>query len=99
MPASLYFRPIMLRFDDTICVITGSDDSARPPVRVRALPTRLGRYEVVDEIGRGAMGVVYRARDPMINRQVALKSIPLAAEFEGEELEEARAKFFREAEM
>jgi len=62
------------------------------------LPARLGRYEVLDEIGKGAMGVVYRARDPVINRDVALKVIPLTAEFEGRELEEARAKFFREAE-
>ena len=62
-------------------------------------PATLGRYAILGEIGRGAMGVVYRARDPMINREVALKAIPLADEFEGRELEEARAKFFREAEM
>jgi eukaryotic-like serine/threonine-protein kinase len=65
----------------------------------RAVPARLGRYVLTREIGKGAMGVVYLARDPMINREVALKAIPLAAEFEGSELEEARTKFFREAEM
>src|SRR5688572_3334619 len=60
---------------------------------------KLGRYQIGEELGRGAMGKVYRARDPMINREVALKVIPLATEFDADELEEARAKFFREAEM
>ena len=71
----------------------------RPSERARALPERLGRYRIQHELGKGAMGVVYRALDPTINREVALKAIPLAAEFEGNELEEARTKFFREAEM
>ena len=34
---------------------------------------KYGRYQVVDEIGQGSMGVVYRAHDPQINRQIALK--------------------------
>lgn len=36
---------------------------------------KLGKYELLGELGHGAMGVVYRARDPMINRLVALKTI------------------------
>jgi eukaryotic-like serine/threonine-protein kinase len=36
---------------------------------------KLGKYEVLGELGHGAMGVVYRARDPIINRMVALKTI------------------------
>lgn len=61
-------------------------------------PQRLGRYVIEKKIGRGAMGAVYLARDPRINRPVALKVIPIEKEFEDEELEEARLRFFREAE-
>jgi serine/threonine-protein kinase len=59
---------------------------------------RLGRYVLEREIGRGAMGTVYLGRDTAINRSVAIKAIPLAAEFSDAELVEARARFFREAE-
>ena len=61
-------------------------------------PQRLGRYVIERKIGRGAMGMVYLARDPRINRPVALKVIPIEKEFEDEELAEARLRFFREAE-
>lgn len=75
-----------------------------PPVpernALRATAKRmLGRYEIERELGKGAMGVVYLGRDPKINRVVAIKAIPLAEEFEEEDLAEARARFFREAEM
>ncbi|MEX0707158.1 MAG: protein kinase [Woeseia sp.] len=61
-------------------------------------PRRLGRYVIEKKLGRGAMGAVYLARDPRINRAVALKVIPIEKEFEDEELAEARERFFREAE-
>jgi eukaryotic-like serine/threonine-protein kinase len=80
-------------------VLSSTGGQPKPQAHGRAIPERLGRYSIMHEIGKGAMGVVYRARDPRINREVALKAIPLAAEFEGKELEEARTKFFREAEM
>lgn len=41
-------------------------------------PAKIGRYDVASEIGRGAMGVVYRAVDPMLERTVAIKTINMA---------------------
>jgi tRNA A-37 threonylcarbamoyl transferase component Bud32 len=58
----------------------------------------LGRYQVEKELGKGAMGVVYFGRDPKIGRAVAIKTMALSQEFEGDELDDARARFFREAE-
>ena len=58
----------------------------------------LGRYQVEKELGKGAMGVVYLGKDPKIGRTVAIKTMALANEFEGDELQEAKERFFREAE-
>lgn len=58
----------------------------------------LGRYEVEKELGKGAMGVVYLGKDPKISRVVAIKTLALAQEFEDDELEEVKQRFFREAE-
>jgi len=58
----------------------------------------LGRYQVEKELGKGAMGVVYLGRDPKINRVVAIKTLALGNEFEGDELVEIKERFFREAE-
>ena len=72
--------------------------SSDPQEKNSAGPQRLGRYVIERRIGRGAMGAVYLAKDPRINRPVALKAIPIEKEFEDEELKEARLRFYREAE-
>ena len=58
----------------------------------------LGRYQVEKELGKGAMGVVYLGKDPKIGRVVAIKTMALSQEFDGDELTDARERFFREAE-
>jgi tRNA A-37 threonylcarbamoyl transferase component Bud32 len=76
----------------------GTPESISQKQKVNGAPQRLGRYVIEKRIGRGAMGAVYLAKDPRINRPVALKVIPIEKEFEDEELKEARLRFYREAE-
>jgi serine/threonine-protein kinase len=58
----------------------------------------LGRYQVERKLAKGAMGGgIYLGTDPKLNRLVALKTLALGEEFEGEELQDATARFFREA--
>jgi len=67
--------------------------------RTRSRLRKLGQYEVLREIGRGSMGVVYLGRDVSNGRDVALKTMSLAAEFDPNALFETKARFMREAEF
>src|ERR1700744_948609 len=58
---------------------------------------RIGRYKIVRELGRGAMGVGYHAIDPNLGRPVAIKTINLGAVLNPEEQERMRERLFREA--
>jgi len=59
----------------------------------------VGRYEILMELGKGAMGTVYKGRDPKINRLLAIKTIRFSDEFEENQLQEIKERFFREAEL
>jgi predicted Ser/Thr protein kinase/tetratricopeptide (TPR) repeat protein len=60
---------------------------------VTAVPERIGKYRVLEPLGRGGMGVVYKAHDPVLDRQVAVKVMTEGAEVGTE----ARERFLREA--
>ena len=57
------------------------------------MPGNIGKFEILDRLGEGGMGTVYKARDPGLDRLVALKTIVSGAV----ESAEARERFFREA--
>ena len=62
-----------------------------------AAPT-LGRYEIVKELGRGAMGTVYLGKDPKINRMVAIKTVRFDDDIDEASAKQVKERFFREAE-
>ena len=71
-------------------MIIGSNSGVQKPM--------LGHYQLEKELGRGSMGMVYLGVDPRINRTVAIKTMALSAEFDRDQIDDVKERFFREAE-
>ncbi len=75
----------------------GSSDKDISATNTGTRPT-LGRYEIIKQLGKGAMGIVYLGKDPRINRTTAIKTIRFTDDFAPEDAEKMKETFFREAE-
>ncbi len=62
-----------------------------------SIPSSIGRYKILEVLGRGAMGVVYLAHDPRIDRRVAIKTVGTPGALPAREADEMRRRFLREA--
>jgi len=83
---------------DQTMVINPDGEKITPTVGSILQVESFGRYQVEGVLGKGAMGIVFQGVDPKINRYVAIKTLQLSDELDGESLIETKQRFFREAE-
>lgn len=84
--------------EGTAIITTGSSNhKATLLLNNAATKPTVGRYEILRELGHGAMGTVYLGRDPKINREVAIKTLKYG-DVAADKLAEIKMRFFREAE-
>jgi serine/threonine-protein kinase len=82
--------------DETTVLAPGSSMESTLLIDGSDTNPTLGRYEVLRELGRGAMGIVYLGRDPKIKRDVAIKTLSYG-DVEESQIEEVKERFFKEA--
>ncbi|HJR70319.1 MAG TPA: serine/threonine-protein kinase [Gammaproteobacteria bacterium] len=97
--AELFHRVVQAdgAFRDVAHRLVRAGKSAEQPAEDAPVPAKIGRYQVLEPIGRGAMGNVYLGRDPIINRILALKAIDLSVGYDTVGLESTMEGFLREA--
>jgi tRNA A-37 threonylcarbamoyl transferase component Bud32 len=91
-------QPAPIEAPDSLVPDMGPDETVVVQEVSQSKP-RLGRYEILEELGRGAMGIVYKGRDPKLDRLTAIKTIRFTDDFDEDQAAKIREQFYREAEV